>query len=348
VRLAHRPDRQVPLLGAHPREHRQRHGPPRVVLGERQRRGGLGVVGAEVDGRIVDGRLHPPLGEGGAEPVPVDRRGEHRREHAVAVALPPVGRGGRLDQLEILERLAVGRVDRGAALVFLVEAPQQGVGEGGPGIVEAVVEAAVGQLVLGRGLVMAVPGLRAEAVPAPPRDPGRQLVVVGGQHPALADADVLGAREAEGAGQAERPRVAPVRPGAAGVGGVLDQDEAAPRGELGDRRRLAEVPAVGHRHDRFGAGPDCRLHRLDREPGLGRACDVGEAGTGADVGYRVDGRGEGQRGDDRLLSGPEAGRVAGQVQGGATAADGDRAARAGIARERLLELGGARPAGQPT
>jgi hypothetical protein len=135
---------------------------------------------------------------------------------------------------------------------------------------------------------------------------GRDTVVVGDHHPALADSQVLVGEEAEGPGQAEGAQMPTGYARARRVGGVLEQGEPALAREARECRRLARMPAVGHRHDRARAR---RRHSLDRvrdEPGLGQPANVGEHRRRAGVSDRVDRGHEGHRRHDDFVARPEA------------------------------------------
>ena len=101
----------------------------------------------------------------------------------------------------------------------------------------------------------------------------RSRVVVGRQRAAVAErAEILRRVEAVRRGGAEAAdRPAPAR-GEVRLAAVLDDGEAVPRGDRGDRRHVGRLAVEVHGHDRGGARRDRRGdgRRIERQPHPGR------------------------------------------------------------------------------
>ena len=196
---------------------------------------------------------------------------------------------------------------------------------------------------------VATPRVGRHAVQPRPAQPARTLGVVGGDHAALTDGEVLGGVEAEADGRAVPDSSGTVR-APDGVRGVLDHPvEREVRGRS-ERRNVRGVARPVHDHHRLrapapgvrGAGGLGRRHSGDRR-------DVDQDGSQPGVQDRLHGAAEGQVGDQDRCPLREPQVAERELQRGRARGDRDRVRRTDVRRELGLErrhLGSGRhPAG---
>ena len=171
-----------------------------------------------------------------------------------------------------------------------------------------------------------------------------QLVVVGGEHAAVAGAaEVLGRIEAEAADVADRAGAAAVELGADRLGGVFDDRQP------GARRRFEQIGSISaHWPNRWTgsmalvAGVISPLdgRRIDVER---VRIDVGEDRPGAQPGDGAGGGEEGEAGQDHLVARPDVQGHQRQQQGVAARGTADGVPRLAVVGHALFELLDVRP-----
>ncbi len=165
---------------------------------------------------------------------------------------------GKLESADPRQPLAVGangRPPRGKALVEPAQAAEP---ERGAGLVDAVVEADVDDVVGGVVAAVAVPGAAGHGVGAQQSHPLRQPVLGGAHHAALADAQLLLGEEAERSQLADRADLAAgvVDAGADRLGAVLDQHQPVLVAKPPQRDHVGRVSAEVHGDHGPRAGSD--------------------------------------------------------------------------------------------
>ena len=120
-------------------------------------------------------------------------------------------------------------------------------------------------------------------------------------HPGVAHrGQVLAGEERERGRVAERPDRPAVAAGAVRLGGILDQGQPVPIGDLAQRGQVGRLAAEVHGDDRPGPLGHGRVHRGGVEVERGRV-DVGEHRAGAGAGDRLGRRVERVGGADDLV-----------------------------------------------
>ena len=173
----------------HMREQRQRHRALGVRLRERQVAVSTGVDREAMDGRIVNAGLHAALGERRAERIA--RRAFVKDDREDVVRGGRAGTRRRAAGHDRVEPLAVRGVELTPPLVLGVEPLEAPEAYRSPRLVEPVVVAERHHVVTRRVAAVPVPRERRHAVRAEQADARGELVVSGGDHPALADGQVL-------------------------------------------------------------------------------------------------------------------------------------------------------------
>ena len=223
-----------------------------------------------------------------------------------------------------------------AARVLGVEPREPAARQRGARLVDPVVEAEVDDVVAGGVSAVAVPGQRRHAVRAQQPYSVRERVVVGDDHPALADREVLVREEAERAGERRRCRAGgrrgasrrrARRPRAArGRGRASDRGELAQPRPDGRRRSIVMI-ALRARRDR-GLDGARRTATAPSMPAIvgedrrGAAC----SGSALTVATKV------SDGTIDLVARPEARGEAREVQRGGAVGDRERVAGAACMR----------------
>ena len=198
-----------------------------------------------------------------------------------------------------------------------------------PASVDVVAPAAAGQV--------AAPGVLGHPVQPGPSHPGGAVGVVGGDHPALADRQVLRGVEAE-AGQRPGPTG---RPRARRRGRARRPPRRGPRGSPPPRR--ARPGRTGRRPSARGPSPQAFGRRsrplaprcLGRHPG--HRVDVDEHGPQPGVLDRVHRSAERHRGGEHRRTLVQAQRPERELDAGGAGGDGDRVPRPDVRRELGLE-----------
>ncbi len=220
------------------RVERDREQARRRVLGLRQGDlAELADVAAELVGRGIDGGLDAVLVAEAITNRPADGRIDHDPHQVARGARLVVSAVGDTEALDIVEQLAIAGDQLTPALDLVAEASEARADDRGPQVVEAIVEADLDDVVAHCGAAMAVHGGSRHALRAQAPHPLGDFVGVGAEGTALPHAEHLVREEREASGEAVGAEllVAVVRPG--GVGGVLDQRQAAPIADLGELGR---------------------------------------------------------------------------------------------------------------
>ena len=247
-----------------------------------------------------------------------------------------------------VERLAVARSDPRPARVLLGQPSQLHGPDGRPNLVEAVVEARQHDVVARGVPAVAIPGERRHAVRAQKPQSRCQLLVVGDEHAALADRQVLVREEAEAADVAERAAHATAQACPRRVGRVLDDGEAVTLCDLVERGHVAGETGVMQDNHRLRLLRNRRLHICRIEVQFLGADDVAENRLGAGVLDRVRRGDEVQRRNHHLVAGPATDGQQGQVQRRGAVGDGDGVLGTAERCELALELLHPRPHAPPT
>ncbi len=170
---------------------------------------------------------------------------------------------------------------------------------------------------------MAIPGESRHAVRAQKPQSRCQLLVVGDEHAALSDRQVLVGEEAEAADVAERAAHATAQACPRRVGRVLDDGEAVTLCDLVERGHVAGETGVMQDNHRLRLLRNRRLHICRIEVQFLGADDVAENRLGAGVLDRVRRGDEVQRRNHHLVAGPATDGQQGQVQRRGAVGDGD-------------------------
>ena len=244
------------------------------------------------------------------------------------------------------ERRVVHPDHRPAALLEAGELAQLPQSQRGLDVGHVVLEAGHHDVVVPvSALVVALPGITAHAVQA--HDAGAiEKRGLAREHPALGGREVLGRVEAEGHGVgAGADETAPVA-GRHGVRGVLDHREPMRRRQLTDAVEVGRVAGVVHGENGAGA----RRDRRGDERGIdvqGVRLHVHQDGPGAHVLDHVDGGRERRGRRDHLVARTDAQGHQRGVQARGARVHRQRAGRADVGGELLLESLGLRPGRDP-
>jgi hypothetical protein len=290
----------------------------------------------------VHARLDARLGERVTNRVPVGALGKHRDGEVVGRRVPIVTLGERDRQAELAvetSRVSVGELP--PCGIPCRKSTELDESHCRADVVESVVVAREENVVRARVAPMTVPGERRHPVrPEQPHAP-REVVVVGDDHPALADWQVFVREEAEAAERAQRSAGLAAHGRADGVGCVLDDDDSARCGDLQDRIDRTREAAVVQGHDCLRSRCDRRFDVGGIEVEVVRPEDVAEDWSRPHMPNRVRDGDERQRRGDHLVSGADLRREQGEVKRTRSVADRDRMARLDEACEVGLELGNA-------
>ena len=250
--------------------------------------------------------------------------------------------------LETGQAVAVGAGQLAPALDLRLEPRQAREQQGGPGLVEAVVEAESGDVVGVRVTRVAAPAPRAHAVGAQAARERRDLFVVGGEQAALAAGEDLVREERERGGVAPGSELAARELGARRVRCVLDQRQAMRVAQRAQPVHRGRITGEVHRTDGLGGRTDAALDVVRVEPEVMGAGDVGEHGGAAALEDGARRGRERERRDDHLVAGADAGAEVGEVQRGGAADDTATACRTPRCwANAALEGGGAGAEGEP-
>ena len=150
-----------------------------------------------------------------------------------------------------------------------------------------------------------------------------EIVVVGRDHPALADRQVLVREEAETAGEAQPAALLPLPGAARRMRRVLDHRQATPFGDLVNRFHVAREAAVVQDDDRLRARPDRSLEVGRVEIQVVRAENVAEDRGRSGVRDRVCGGDEVERWQHDLVARGAPRSEQRQMQRGRPVGDGE-------------------------
>ena len=181
------------------------------------------------------------------------------------------------------------------------------------------------------------------AVVAKQAQPARQLGIGGGDRTALAvGAQILGEVEAEAAEVPDGSGAAAPVFSAVRLGGVLDDDQVMPRGDLHDRVHIGHLAVQVHGQDGSGARGDPRLDLADVHQ-IGARIDIDEDRRRADHDDRFGSGEEGVRNRDDLIARTDPGRPQGQMQRVRPVGDGDAVSDVAVRGELVFEGQRVRP-----